>query len=79
MAYFRSLEGRIVGQIVNAGRSTEIIGDFPINDNEWHAVYWEADPHSMKLIIDRKEKTISSFYILPATYTFIVGKSHSFR
>lgn len=63
----------MVGQIVNAGRSSEIVSDSPINDNEWHTIYWEADPQSMKLIIDRKEKTISSFYILPTTYTYIIG------
>jgi hypothetical protein len=71
------LEGHVVGQIVNAGRSSEIVSDHPINDNEWHTIYWEADPQSMRLIIDRKEKTTSSFYILPSTYTYIVGQIRS--
>lgn len=70
------LEGRVVGQLVNAGRSHEIVGDVAVNDNEWHTIYWEVDPQTMKLVVDRREKTVSSFYVLPNTNTYIVGKCY---
>lgn len=65
--------GQIVGQIVNAGQTNEIVSDISINDDKWHSVYWEIDSYSMKLIIDGQEKIISSFYLLPITYTYIIG------
>ncbi|CAD5226086.1 unnamed protein product [Bursaphelenchus xylophilus] len=66
-------DGKVVGQIVNAGRSHEIVSDVNINDNEWHTIYWEADPQTAKLVVDRHEKTVSAFFILPDTFTFILG------
>lgn len=65
--------GKIVGQIVNAGRTNEIVSDKIINDDEWHSIYWEVDPGSMKLIVDGYEKVLSSFFLLPTTYTYIIG------
>uniref|UniRef100_A0A914QPE0 Uncharacterized protein n=1 Tax=Panagrolaimus davidi TaxID=227884 RepID=A0A914QPE0_9BILA len=65
--------GKIVGQIVNAGRTNEIVSDAIVNDDKWHSIYWEVDPNSMKLIIDGQEKILSSFYLLPTTYTYIIG------
>ncbi|KAH7729383.1 Thrombospondin N-terminal -like domain containing protein [Aphelenchoides avenae] len=52
---------------------TKLMTDVPVNDNEWHTIYWEVDPQTMKLIVDRREKTVSSFYVLPNTNTYIVG------
>jgi hypothetical protein len=67
------LEGRLVGQIVNAGRTHEIVSDFAINDNEWHQIYWEVDPQTSKLSIDKREKIVSAFYVLPDTFTYFFG------
>ncbi|KAI1708363.1 laminin G domain protein [Ditylenchus destructor] len=58
-------EGKIIGQLVNAGRSHELVSDVAINDNRWHSVYWEIDWHSMRLTVDRREKSIFSFFLLP--------------
>uniref|UniRef100_A0A7E4UYU3 Neurexin-1a n=1 Tax=Panagrellus redivivus TaxID=6233 RepID=A0A7E4UYU3_PANRE len=69
--------GKVVGQLVNAGRTHEITSDNAINDDEWHSVYWEVDPYSMKIVVDGKEKTLSAFYLLPTTYTYIVGSRTS--
>jgi hypothetical protein len=66
-------EGRIVGQIVNAGRTHEIVSDFALNDNEWHTIYWEVDPQTSKLSVDRREKIVSAFYLLPDTFTYFFG------
>ncbi|KAI1708370.1 laminin G domain-containing protein [Ditylenchus destructor] len=66
-------EGKIIGQLVNAGRSHELVSDVAINDNRWHSVYWEIDSHSMRLTVDRREKSISSFFLLPVTLTYIIG------
>ncbi|KAI6216887.1 hypothetical protein M3Y99_01797700 [Aphelenchoides fujianensis] len=66
-------EGRVVGQIVNAGRTHEIVSDQSVNDNAWHTIYWEIDPQTSKLVVDRREKIVSAFYILPDTYTYILG------
>ncbi|KAI6237780.1 hypothetical protein M3Y95_00301000 [Aphelenchoides besseyi] len=66
-------DGAVVGQIVNAGRTHEIVSDQTINDNEWHTIYWEVSPQDSKLIVDRREKVVSAFYILPDTFTYILG------
>lgn len=66
-------DGRLVGQIVSAGRTHEIVSDQQINDNQWHLIYWEVDPQTSKLSIDRREKVVSAFYILPDTFTYFFG------
>lgn len=65
--------GKIVAQIVNAGRTSEIVSDQTLNDDRWHSIYWEVDPRSMTLIVNGQEKTLSAFFLLPTTYTFIFG------
>lgn len=72
------LEGKFVGQLVNAGQSHELVSDIIVNDNRWHTIYWEIDTFSMKLIVDRREKLISSFYLLPSTFTYIIGLFNCF-
>jgi len=66
-------DGHLVGQLVNAGRSYEIVSDVPVNDRRWHTVYWEIDARTMKLQMDRREKSVSSFFLLPSTYTYVLG------
>lgn len=69
------LEGRLVAQIVNAGRTHEIVSDFAINDNNWHSIYWEADSQgNCKLSVDNREKIVSAFHVLPDTFTYFFGK-----
>lgn len=65
--------GKIVGQVVNAGRTSEIVSDEILNDDRWHSIYWEVDSRSMKLVVDGHEKILSSFFLLPTVYTFIIG------
>ena len=69
----RDLDGAIVGQLVNAGRTHEIVDDVPINDDAWHTIYWEVDPQTSKLIVDRRERVVSASFALPDAHTYILG------
>uniref|UniRef100_A0A9J2P000 EGF-like domain-containing protein n=1 Tax=Ascaris lumbricoides TaxID=6252 RepID=A0A9J2P000_ASCLU len=65
--------GKLVGQIVNGGSVFEIEGNTQINDNQWHAVYWEVNEDGMLLKVDKAISSINMSIVLPHTYTWIIG------
>lgn len=65
--------GRLVGQLVYAGISHELVSDVRVDDNRWHVINWEVDEQSMRLQIDRAEKTVFAASVPPRASTLIIG------
>ncbi|KAL3124216.1 hypothetical protein niasHT_004805 [Heterodera trifolii] len=65
--------GHLVGQLIYAGISHELVSDMVINDNRWHSVSWEVDEMSMRLVVDRTEKTVFAASVPPRASLLIIG------
>uniref|UniRef100_A0A183BTN1 Neurexin-4 n=1 Tax=Globodera pallida TaxID=36090 RepID=A0A183BTN1_GLOPA len=65
--------GHLVGQLVYAGISHELVSDVVVDDDRWHTVSWEVDELSMRLVVDRAEKTVFAASVPPRTSVLIIG------
>lgn len=66
-------EGKIVGEIVNGGETSQVVSDSIYNDGRWHTIYWEADTNGMRLRVDGKTSETNATLILPSAHQWTIG------
>lgn len=55
----------------------EIESKMRVNDDRWHALYWEVSIDGMMLNVDNDTNTMNARIVLPEVYTWVLGEVYA--